>query len=205
MQSLKIMIVFQYVTKLAYLNLVWIVFSLMGFILFGIFPALFSVFYISRKFLMGETSIPVFHTAWIQFRESFLIANVIGLAGTLGGFILLKDFLYFIHVGGYVGFVSSAILLLIDIAYVVIAIYFIPTYVHYDLKPLQYFRQSFLIGFLHPLQTFYILMFFVAILIVFWYAPGFIPFFGVSGPVFIWMWLVNGIFKRIDNIDAIEG
>ncbi len=50
-----------WVTKFAYLNLLWIAFSLLGLGLFGLFPATAAMFAVVRKWINGEKDIPVFH------------------------------------------------------------------------------------------------------------------------------------------------
>jgi uncharacterized membrane protein YesL len=59
--------------KLAYLNLLWIVFSVGGLIVFGSIPASVSLFTIVRKWLINkETDLPIFHTFFQNYKNEFL-------------------------------------------------------------------------------------------------------------------------------------
>ncbi|WP_421102885.1 DUF624 domain-containing protein [Sporosarcina psychrophila] len=51
--------VFEWITRLAYIYLLWILFSLAGGMISGFFPATIAMFAISREWLKGISEIPI--------------------------------------------------------------------------------------------------------------------------------------------------
>lgn len=65
--------------ELAYINVLWILFSSIGLIIFGIFPATAAMFSVVGKLIKNEESIKIFPAYWTSFRSYFLQANGFGL------------------------------------------------------------------------------------------------------------------------------
>lgn len=51
-----------WIMRLAYVNFLWILFTLAGFIVFGFFPATIATFAVVRKWIFDTTDIPIFTT-----------------------------------------------------------------------------------------------------------------------------------------------
>lgn len=49
-----------WVMRLAYLNVLWILFSLAGLVVFGLMPATAAMFTVAREWAKGNTDAPVF-------------------------------------------------------------------------------------------------------------------------------------------------
>src|SRR5690625_2024178 len=77
-----------WVTRFAYLNLLWVVFTLVGLVFFGFLPATAAMFAVVRKWISGETDIPVLQTFWKSYRKEFMIINVIGYIVFIIGYLL---------------------------------------------------------------------------------------------------------------------
>src|SRR5690625_362565 len=84
----------EWIMRLAYLNILWIAFSLMGLVVFGLFPATVSMFAVTRKWVMGDTEIPIFKTFWASYKTEFKQANIVGYIILVIGFFLYFDFLF---------------------------------------------------------------------------------------------------------------
>ena len=52
----------EWVMRLAYLNLLWIGFTLAGAVIFGLAPATAAMFAVTRQWTLGKTDVPVFQT-----------------------------------------------------------------------------------------------------------------------------------------------
>ena len=61
--------VLEWITRFAYLNLLWILFSLAGGVIFGFFPATIAMFAIAREWLKGNRNTN-FNTFWKHYRET---------------------------------------------------------------------------------------------------------------------------------------
>lgn len=80
----------KWIVKLAYLNVLWIMFTLVGLILFGWAPATVSSFTVMRRWLNKEefTTLPFF---WKTYKREFFKSNVSGLVNLLTLLILLSN------------------------------------------------------------------------------------------------------------------
>src|SRR5690625_1995366 len=56
------------ITKFAYVNILWFVFTLLSLIIFGFMPATVALFSVTRKWVMGDMDVPVFSTFWGTYR-----------------------------------------------------------------------------------------------------------------------------------------
>ncbi len=61
----------EWIMRFAYVNILWGLFTLAGLVLFGFMPATVAMFTVIRKWLMGETDIPVFKTFFASFKKRF--------------------------------------------------------------------------------------------------------------------------------------
>src|SRR5699024_2683932 len=81
-----------WLTRLAYLNLLWIAFTIIGLGIFGFMPATTAMFAIARKWLHGEVDIPITKTFWQQYKASFFQTNILGLLLGGVGYLLVVEF-----------------------------------------------------------------------------------------------------------------
>lgn len=80
------------VTRFAGLNLIWLLFSLLGLGVLGLFPATVALFHTVRQWVLGEQDEPMLNRFWQQYKKRFLIANLAGWAFTLAGIMLYLNF-----------------------------------------------------------------------------------------------------------------
>ncbi len=84
-----------WITKFIYLNILWIIFSLLGIVVLGFFPATATMFGITRKWLLGEKDIPIFKTFFFLYKTNFIESNIIGSLLLIFGAILYIDLRFF--------------------------------------------------------------------------------------------------------------
>src|SRR5690625_1648074 len=80
---------------LAYLNILWLAFSLLGLLIVGFAPATLAMFSVIRKWMMGEKEVAIFPLFWKSYREEFFRANIIFLILAAIGWIFYIDFQIF--------------------------------------------------------------------------------------------------------------
>lgn len=194
----KVYNVCDWIMKLAYVNLLWLLFSLIGFILLGVTPAFVALFTIVRKWFMKETDIPIFQTFAQTYKREFIKANKLGFLMALIGSFLFFDFTFLNSIGGSVQYTLSVPLFIITFFYFITLLYLFPVYVQYELKPIQYIKNSFYIGILNMHITMLMIAAILLITIVFTYIPGIVPFFSVIlfGLAFMWGGTIS--FRRIE-------
>lgn len=170
----------EWIMLLAYLNILWILFTLLGAVVFGIFPATAAMFAVIRKWLIGKNDVPVFKTFWNNYRAEFFKTNLLGLIFFVTGFILYLDFKIIEFHNEFIHRIFLIVMFLFTGIYTVILIYIFPVFVHYDLKILQYIKNAFLIGVANPIRTALMILCLITSFFVLRMAPGLLPFFSGS-------------------------
>ncbi len=167
--------------ELAYINLLWILFTFVGLVAFGLFPATVAMFGVVRKLIKDEESFKIFPTFWTLFRTDFVKANGFGLAFLSIAYFLYFDF-YFLQVNSDKLQFLFFILIFILISSIVTLLIFFPVYAHFNLRFFQYFKQSYLIAITSPIEVIAIGVLGGIIYLVATIFPGIIPLF--TGSVF---------------------
>ncbi|GAM16276.1 YesL family protein [Mesobacillus selenatarsenatis] len=170
----------EWISKFAYINLLWIGFSLAGLIVLGFFPATIAMFTIIRKWLKGETEIPIFRTFWTTWRSELFRSNGLGLlVAAVVGLIVFN--LVFVERSGN-GFTSliQIPIYLFMFAAIMTILYLFPVYVHFELKWFQIVKNSFLMMLISPIENIVMIAGIVAVLFVVKFIPALGFFFGGS-------------------------
>lgn len=173
--------------KFLILNFLWVGFTLLGGVLFGIMPSTIATFYILRKFVQGDLDLPLFKTYKEVYFKEFKNANICGLFFGVVFLFLAFD----LNILFKIEATYSTILYILVMAvlfYVTIAfIYFFPTYVHFELNPKDYIKNSFILSLISPTQTFVVIISFGALFALVKFIPGLIPFFFIVVPCYLVM------------------
>ncbi|MEI3612679.1 YesL family protein [Pseudogracilibacillus sp. SO30301A] len=189
--------------KLAYVNLLWTIFTLLGFGVFGFMPATVAMFSVIRKWNMGEEDIPVFKTFWDSYRKEFFKANGLGIILFIIGYILVIEFQILRQQENIIYFIVSFGVLAIFILYAIVLTYFFPIYVHFNLKITDYLKWPFIIGVVHPILTLFMMGGFAAIVYVTYITiPAILFFFGGSVTAYFIMWGASKTFEKYEITEA---
>jgi uncharacterized membrane protein YesL len=189
----------EWIAKFAYLNLLWIGFSLVGLIILGFFPATISMFAVIRKWIMGEGDIPVFQTFRTIYKREFLRSNGLGLIVAVVSALIVLDSVFMKNLGN--GFTNAIQipLYMFMFAVVMTMFYLFPVYVHYELKLIQIIKNSFLIMLINPLENLVMIAGIAAMFFVIKFIPGLGFFFGGSLSAAIIMASGYLAFNKVDK------
>ncbi|MBD8071042.1 YesL family protein [Bacillus sp. PS06] len=187
------------ISRLAYVNLLWTIFTLAGLVVFGLFPATTAMFAVTRKWVMGEDDIPVFKTFWQSYKSEFLKSNLIGLILIVIGFILFIDIRFFQSPD--IGFFAILFipLLVVSVIFLLISLYVFPILVHFDINIRQVLKNSFLVMALNPLLTIMMSVSILAYFFILFKIPGLTLFFTGSVTAYIIMWFANHAFQKVQQ------
>lgn len=163
--------------KVAYLNLLWFIFSILGLAILGVVPASVALLTVVRKWLMEDMDIPIFKIFSSTFRREFIRANLFGVIFFILFFILTINFRYMISVDGLLQLILAVGLMINGILVFVTSIYFLPVYVHYKLKFHEYFKHSFLLGMINIHLVLFISFCLIIIYHLFIYIPVYVGLF----------------------------
>jgi len=186
-----------WVAKMMYLHILWVFFSLLGLVIFGVWPATVALFAITRKWVEEDIDIPILSNFVKVYRSQFLKANMVGLLVFSLGIFLAYDFYlskevlqsFFVHIG----------LIMIMFIYFLIVLYLFPVFVRYDLKFFQFFKQSFLVALAQPLESAGMIF----MLIIYYYLFNILPvlavFLGSSAIAYTLTGLAHRSFIKIEE------
>lgn len=188
--------------KLMYLQVLWAVFSILGLIVIGIFPATAGVFTVTRKWVENDVDTPIFKTFIKSYKSSFTKVNGVGFIMLLIGIFLGYDYiisknmlnLFFLHM----------ILIAIIFIYMLTLCYLFPTFVHYELKSLQYIKQSFLIMASSPLENIGIIICLIILYYLYALLPVSFVLLGVTITAYLLMRLSYSAFNKVQQKRSIK-
>ncbi|WP_010677607.1 YesL family protein [Bacillus timonensis] len=164
-----------WISKFAYINLLWLGFSIVGLVVLGFFPATVAMFAVIRKWLMGVTDIPVFRTFWSTYKAEFLRSNGLGLIIVVVGGLIVLDLVVVKNFSA----IQIPIYLFMFLV-VMTLLYVIPVFVHYELKIVHILKNSLLLMLINPLENLVMIVSLVTVFFVVRYIPGLGFFFGGS-------------------------
>jgi uncharacterized membrane protein YesL len=190
----------RWITHFAYLNILWILFTLVGAVVLGIVPSTVASFAVARKTAMGEEDVPVFKTFWKTYRSEFIRANGLGLLLTAIGLVWYFDLHFFRQYDGTFFTIMNYLMMMIGMVYFIMLLFIFPVFVHYDLKIYQYVTHALKIGFLKPITIVFMLVGSLCTYYFLIYLPGLIPIFGISFFVYFNMWVAYKSFENIDGV-----
>ncbi|SER79485.1 Uncharacterized membrane protein YesL [Gracilibacillus ureilyticus] len=189
----------EWITRIAYLNILWILFTVTGALVLGLFPATAAAFTVTKKWISGKSDIPVFKTFWRSYRESFKTANFLGLMISLFGYILYLDFLFITISPNEYALLLTIPFLFISILYFLTLLYIFPVYVYYDMKITKAIKSAFFIMILNPMQTVIMVFGLFGIGAVLWYFQPLIFFFSMSLITIALMMPARRAFEKIQQ------
>lgn len=191
--------VFEWITRLAYLNLLWILFSLAGGLIFGFFPATIAMFAISREWLKGNFDIPILKSFWDYYRRDFLKSNLLGIFISIIIFLIAIDIIYI--QGNTNGLLTWTYIPLFAfmLLFIMLLFYIFPAFVHYDIKVQYVMKNSFLIMLINPISSLLIILCLVPLFFIMKSFPALAFIFGGSSYAYITMWISLHAFNKANK------
>lgn len=189
----------EWISRLALVNLLWIAGSILGLILFGFFPATAALFAVCRKWVMGESEIPVFQTFWKAYKEEFMKSNILGVLVVLVGFVLYIDLYYLLQIGDNPLKWLFIPLTGISIIFGLLMLYVFPVMAHYDTNIKNVCKNSFIYVFTSPILSLMTLLGCILIYMIQVRLPGMFIIFGGSVVALMLTASTHYVFKKHHN------
>ena len=187
----------EWITKLACLNLLWLMFTIAGLGVFGLFPSTTAMFTVTKKWLEEGEDVRLFKTFYHTFKEEFWRSNGLGIIITgisLIFYVDLKILTMMTDDAYYVGIPLLSLLIICS----VILLYLFPVYVHYKGTYLQLFKNAFLISVAKPFHTFTLIMSVLGLSYIVFYHITIVLFFSGSLIALVMTGLCQKAFQSIE-------
>ncbi|MBM7541559.1 YesL family protein [Amphibacillus cookii] len=192
--------IFEWVMLLAWLNLLWIVFTLMGLVVFGWAPATAAMFNVLRAvYRENNLQQPIFQIFYHAYRKNFFKVNGLGL--------LLMVIVTMISFGimtlPYLNALSLNIMLvlytMVISLFLMMVVFIFPAFTHYQTRFINYFKYALLISISYFQYTLLIGLTLLLTYILFRAFPGLFLFFSISIPSALVMAIALKVFKQIES------
>ncbi|MFN7250368.1 MAG: YesL family protein [Anaerobacillus sp.] len=155
--------VLEWFTNLVYLNVLWVIFCILGLGIFGVFPAIAATFSVTHNWLTKRTDVPIFKTFWFTYKKQFIRSNLLGYLLLIIGLILYIDILVFNSSTNAILNLLTIPLIAFFFVYIMAMFYVFPALIYYDIKLFHVVKNAFFVMILNPLPTIFML---VGILVV---------------------------------------
>lgn len=170
---------------------------------FTIFPSTAAMFTVARKWVMGETDVPLFKTFFRGYKENFKQSIFGGLIYTALFVILFVDFYVYREQLSFVAYIFIAFLILLGIS----LFNYFSMQVHYHMKTLQLLKNAVLITIGKPFRSLSTaIMCGVVLYISFFQFTWLLPFFTGSIVAFLSFWNFNIIYMKLqEQLEKMSG
>lgn len=135
-----------------YVNFLWLLFSILGLIITGFFPSTVAMFTVVRKWVLGESGVPIFETFWSSYKKQFLRSNLLGYSLCFIGVVIYTDLFFLQQVENNYLQILYIPALFLTLLYLLTLLFVIPIVVHYDVKGFQIIKNAFYISIISPLS-----------------------------------------------------
>lgn len=190
------------IMRLIYLNMLWLLFSVGGLVIFGIFPATIALFTVLKKIKDGE-EFSVLRVFWYAVKKNIIKGNILGYVVMLLGALLFVDILFFEMLEQTLFIGIAYFLKVIFFLFVLMALYVFPVYISFDLNPIQAIKNSLLIGAANPLYTLFMLILSIIIITFLLLFPRLIPIISVSLLSYTWVFFADKAICRIQKYKTV--
>jgi|SRR5690625_147038 len=188
------------ILQMAWLNFLWFLFSFMGFLIGGIFPATTAIISVARKWTKEKEIHSTFQIFKKTYKKEFIKSNIIGLILTLIAAILFLNYYALRELGAKVPVYVVFSYYFVVFLYSVLLVWIFPLLSHYDTKIIQYFKNALIIGITKILSTVIIISVTFVIMYFSIKLPSMFLFCSISLIALTYAFFSGQVFAKIDEI-----
>jgi uncharacterized membrane protein YesL len=186
----------EWFSRLAYINLLWLGFTFIGLIFFGLIPATVAMFAVLRKWMKEDLDSSIFKTFWDFYRKEFKKSNIAGITMLIIGYILFMDiFVFELESMPIIQF----LLYILAFFYLLVMVFFFPVYVQFELKWFQYVKMSVLMVFAAPFRAILMLIIGYGVFFLMAKIPVVMFFFLGSAISYLWLMISLPTFYKLET------
>lgn len=192
--------------KIALLNMLWIGTTLLGGIIFGIFPATVALYAVVRQLLLKKKEMgEIYQLFWTYYKTEFRKSNSLGLVITGLAVIFTVNILFYLGMNNEISQVLMSFFSILLIALSLITLFIFPLYTNLQLTIKDYLKLGSLLMITNPVTNLLMFLSLIGVLFILLHIPMFMPFFSVSGIVIILSLLTRkSMVNVIDKLNIQE-
>ncbi|PTT64111.1 YesL family protein [Arthrobacter sp. HMWF013] len=183
---------------IACLNLLWILFTLLGLGVLGAGPATASAQILVRRRSRGEAA-PLLKSFAREYLANFARANALALPVMAVAVVLVMNWDYASRADGLISELMAAGTFAAALFLAAVACYLFPLYARYELPVAQYLMTSSRFAVRHLAGTVILLFVSAAAVYASRTLPGLVPFFSIGAWLYVTGWLCDRFFTANDE------
>ncbi|SFC11643.1 Uncharacterized membrane protein YesL [Alkalibacterium subtropicum] len=190
---------FDWIATLAFLNLLWLGFTLMGGIIFGAGPATFAVnALVKKKMNQGDLS-HVFTKFKKEFKEHFKEGNRYFWLLTAATLFIYVDIrvIQALPQNTFIQLVVLPSLLILSALVIIVATFTLGLYFEFGESVMKSLSDAFWLTLISPVAGIMIVHAFLIGILIYAYVPALIMFYSVSFYAIATQWIMSKTFRRI--------
>ncbi|MBP1969307.1 putative membrane protein YesL [Virgibacillus natechei] len=191
--------ILEWITRFAYINILWVFFTLVGGVIFGLIPSTTALFAVIRQWLKGNSNTPVFKSFWAYYKSDFLKSNRLAIFIYICTIIIGYNLIFLQAQLDHTITWTSVPLLAGMLLFLLVLFYIFPVFAHYDVKVTKVIKNAFLTMLVSPIHTFLMIICLVSFYVIVTFIPALFFIFGASFYAFITMWTALQAFHKIDK------
>ncbi|MEI3612497.1 YesL family protein [Pseudogracilibacillus sp. SO30301A] len=184
--------------ELFHLHFQWIIYTLKGFVIAGLFPSIAAIFAVIRHWLLKGRTEMLTKLFKQYYDENFRVANIFGWSVLLITLVVITNFIYMSYYPENIRLIMYAILVFMSIILFIIWVYLFPTIVHYKLSNHDLFLVMLKTGFSSILGLVLQIIFIGILLLIIFRLPALLLFFGLTPLAFFQMMVSIKIFNKLN-------
>ncbi|WCG32769.1 DUF624 domain-containing protein [Enterococcus dispar] len=194
----KIYEVFNRIYYLMKLNGLWLLFTLLGGVVFGIIPATIALYACFRQQIRNESETHLFQMFKRYYVETFRRSMLFSVVFAAIALFFFGETVILVNVGTGNLLLEIAIKVTRLLIILGVAMFF-PIFVHFDVKGIKMVVQSLLFLLICPLEVLYMGLIFVLVSLLFAISPLLILFIGIALPAYGMSLIMMKKFTRLEK------
>jgi len=194
----KIYEVFNRIYYLMKLNGLWLLFTLLGGVVFGIIPATIALYACIRQQIRNESETHLFQMFKRYYVETFRRSMLFSVVFAAIALFFFGETVILVNVGTGNLLLEIAIKVTRLLIILGVAMFF-PIFVHFDVKGIKMVVQSLLFLLICPLEVLYMGLIFVLVSLLFAISPLLILFIGIALPAYGMSLIMMKKFTRLEK------
>ncbi|SDC24284.1 Uncharacterized membrane protein YesL [Pelagirhabdus alkalitolerans] len=195
-----VMSMLDWFVKLAYINILWILFSIIGLGVFGMGPATVAVFNVIRQQLKAPDNKKVFSVFYKTYRREFIKGNQLFYILLSVHLFVVVDFAVIraLPFNWIVDYVVVPALIILFLLWTLMTSFSLSIFTHYDQKIRTVLKDAFWVSGIFPLSSIGILLGLFVFGIIVAFVPAVIPFYMISAPALLIQSISQQTFKTLE-------
>ncbi|QKS72966.1 DUF624 domain-containing protein [Paenalkalicoccus suaedae] len=191
--------VMEFITRVVYVQFLWIISLIPGLLLFGIAPATVAAYKVAANWATGKGDLSILKTFFSQYKNNFIRSNILFLPLLAISNVLYINFRYAMQIDGLL-FYGIIVASTVALALLILTIlYALPLYVLKELPLKNYYKTALLLSFHRPIHTFAMVLVAYTIYQLIMLIPGLLPILPIGLFIFISSKIASDAISRSDT------